>query len=297
MEKLKNRKKPGNRDHLCRICFILIFISLIYSFFSHTLVSQLLAPILKFPGTDLTYWVFNILLIPKWISGNPVPALFFDILLFATCLLCIYYPGKRIYSGTFSLLYFIYFIIYNNFGMHHVHSRIGILLLSAPFLAKSETGFEFLWQALRYYVCFIYSSAFCWKLFRGSGFYSQQGILILKKNLTAYLYFNPHSALSNIYYFLIRHPLVPDLIMKTGFIMEGLFVVGFLTRRFDKYLFLLSILLPLGFLFMADALFFELAFLSVVFYKIKREGFQKQPGQFNLALSEEESVSNFQSGK
>ncbi len=267
MESLRIRKNVSYRDWLCRICFLLIFVSLIYSFFSHTLVSQLQSPVLKFPATDLMYWLIHFIRIPELISGNTKIAVAFDILLVGSCMLVFCFPEKRTWVRIFFVLYFIYFIIYNSFGMHHVHSRIGILLLSIPFLIRDEQGFILIWQGLRYYICFIYASAFLWKLLRGSWLYSEQGILIMKRNLTPYIYFNPQSVLSQVYYFLFQNPVLPDILMKTGFLMEGVFIIGFFTRRFDNYLFLFSILLTLGFLFMADALFLEVAFLTIVFYK------------------------------
>ena len=256
----------GIRNRLCRIVFALIFISLIYSFFSNTLVSQLKIPVLKFPSTDLTYWFFHLIRLPEIITGHPVIARCFDGLLFFSCLLCLLKPEGRRWILIFFILYLVYFIIFNSYGLHHTHSKIGILLLPVPFMMTDEKGFLLLWKGLRYYTCFIYASAFLWKLFRGTWLYSQQGVLIIKRNLAPYLYFHPRSGLSKVYYWLISHAAIPDILLKMGFILEGLFIIGFFTRRFDKYLFLLAILLPLGFLLMADALFFELAFLSICFY-------------------------------
>src|ERR1700733_532964 len=99
------RRKPDYRDRLCRISFILIFISLLYSFFSHTLLSQLKNPVLIFPSTDLTYWVFHILKIPEFITGHSVIALWFDIMLFISCVACLYYPSRRIWVKLFFILY------------------------------------------------------------------------------------------------------------------------------------------------------------------------------------------------
>ena len=48
-----------------------------------------------------------------------------------------------------------------------------------------------------------------------------------------------------------------------GTILEGLFIVGFFTRKYDKYLLIFSIFLPLGFWFTADAYFFEFLILSL----------------------------------
>ena len=284
METVISNNKRACRDKLCRICFILIFISLIYSFFSHTLVSQLKMPVLKFPYTDLTYWIFHLLRIPELISQNLPLALFFDGLLIGSCLMGCVFPGETKWPRIFFILYFIYFILFNSFGMHHTHSRIGILLMSAPFMIRDPDGFFLLWQGLRYYTCFIYASAFCWKLFRGSWLYEPQGILILKKNLTPYLYYNPQSQLSTIYNFVFLHSWIPDILVKAAFFLEGFFIVGFFTTRYDKFLFLLCFLLPLGFLFMADALFFEVAFLGIVFYK------SRTMELFNLQESRKDSA-------
>ena len=261
------RIKPDDRNHLCRISFLLIFISLLYSFFSHTLVSQLKSPVIIFPFIDATYWVYHTLRIPEFISGHRTIALGFDMILFASCMACFCYPANRLWIKLFFILYFTYFIIFNSYGVHHTHSKIAILLLPVPFMMADRTGFLLLWKGLRYYTCFIFASAFLWKLFRGSWLIPDQGILIIKNNLTPYLYYNPDSLLANIYYYFFRHPWIADLFMKAGFIMEGCFLIGFFTYRFDKYLFILCILLPLGFLFMADAFFFELSFLSIVFYR------------------------------
>lgn len=257
-----------NRDRLCRISFFLILGSLIYSFFSHTLVSQLRIPVLKYSSTDLTYLFFHLIRLPQMISSHLLVAVCFDVMLFVSCLICLFYPQRRFWIRVFFIFFLIYFIIFNSYGLHHTHSKTGILLLPVPFMLTDGRGFLLLWQGLRYYTCYIYGSAFLWKLFRGSWLFSQQGVLIMKKNLTPYLYYNPQSGLSKVYFWLFQHPAIPDLLIKTGFLLEGLFIIGFFTRRMDKYLFLLAIVLPLGFLFVADAMFFELAFLSVTFCKL-----------------------------
>jgi len=256
----------GYRDRLCRIVFTLIFISLIYSFFSHTLISQLQRPVLKFPSTDPTYLIFHLLRLPGMISGHLLVASCFDALLFLSCLCCLIYPRRRFWVFLFFFLYLFYFIIFNSYGLHHTHSKVAVLLLPIPFLVRDDQGFLLLWRGLRYYTCYIYASAFLWKLIRGSWIFPEQGMLIMKRNVTASVYFNPQSILSRIYSWIFQHPAIPDLLFKTGFVLEGFFIIGFFTRRMDKYLFGLSVLLPLGFLLVADALFFELAFLAVTFY-------------------------------
>ncbi|HEY8894253.1 MAG TPA: hypothetical protein VIM79_05545, partial [Niastella sp.] len=68
---------------------------------------------------------------------------------------------------------------------------------------------------------------------------------------------------ASIYHWLLQQPLLVNGAFIAGTILEGLFIVGFFTRKYDKYLLIFSILLPLGFWFTADAYFFEFLILSL----------------------------------
>lgn len=263
---LKQKKIIG------RIVFTLIFLFLVYAAVSNTLFHQLQSPVLKYPYVDPTFWLMHLLQIPDIIVSHFHVAYTFDILLFLSCAACILLPLKRLPVLIFLLIYFIYFITFNSYGGHHTHSRVAILLVPIPFLFEGAMAFTFMWQALRYYTLFLYTSAFLWKLLRFSWLYPNQGILIFKKNLTAYLYFHPETFLSRCYQWLLQHPYCTNILFLTGFFLEGIFVVGFFTKRFDHWLLLFSFLLNIGFWFLADVYFFELLLLSlplINFYKIK----------------------------
>ena len=88
-------------------------------------------------------------------------------------------------------------------------------------------------------------------------------MLILKKNQAAYLYLEPDTMLAGLYRWLLLQPALVNGAYIAGVIIEGLFIIGFFTRKYDKYLLILSILLPAGFWFTADAYFFELLILSL----------------------------------
>lgn len=255
---------------LCRITFACIFGSLVYSLVSHTLVHQLREPVLRFPYVDLTYWILHLLQVPEFITGHYIVACIFDGALFTFCVLSFLYPGKRLFIGLFTLLYFIYFIIYNTYGAHHTAHKIGILLMPIPFLAASGRSFNYLWQSLRYFLLFVFSSAFIWKLGRLSWLHEDQGILIMKKNLAAYLYFNPSTTLAGLYRWFLQHPAIVNSLFIAGFILEGLFIIGFFTKKYDYYLLIAAILLITGFWFMADALFVELLIVGLTLVNFRR---------------------------
>jgi hypothetical protein len=249
-------------DFLCRLVFAVILIDLVFSAFSNTLIHQLQSPVLKFAYVDPTFWVMHLLKIPVLISSNFYLSWFWDVVLFVSCIGVLIFPQKKWVIVIFIIFYFVYYVIFNSYGAHHTHSLAPFLIAPVPFLF-SKKSFTFSWQALRYFLLFSYSAAFLWKLFRFSWLQSNQGILIVKKNLTPYLFFNPHTFLAGIYFWLLNHLFFVEVIFFTGFILEGLFIIGFFTKKFDRLLFIISLLLPFGFWFMADAVFYELVILSI----------------------------------
>lgn len=270
---------------ICRLVFSFILLDLIMSGFSNTLIHQFQSPVLIFPYIDPTFWIMHLLRIPEFISSNHLIAWSWDFALFGSCLGIIIYPGKKQLVAVFLFLYFIYYIIFNSFGAHHTHSLIPVLMAPVPFLF-SKKSFLFCWEGLRYFLLFSYSAAFFWKLLRLSWLFKEQGVLIMKENLTPYLYFNPHSFLSEIYFYFLDHPGLTQFFLLSGFVFEGIFIIGFFTKKYDKYLLILSLILPFGFWFFADAVFIEQIILSltlipIAFYSGMENSFKIQTGIIN----------------
>jgi hypothetical protein len=247
---------------LCRIVFGIILIDLIFSFFSNTLIHQLQSPVIKYPYLDPVFWLMHLLKIPELVTSNWLLAWFWDIMLFAVSVGIIIFPRKRGLIAVFIVFYFVYYIIFNSYGTHHTHFLIPFLITPVAFLF-SKKSFSFTWQGMRYFLLFSYSAAFFWKLSRLSWLHTSQGMQIMKNNLMPYLLFNPNTFLANIYFWFSQHPVLVQSFYVAGFILEGLFIVGFFTKKFDYYLFIISLLLPFGFWFMADVLFYEMAVLSL----------------------------------
>lgn len=252
---------------LCRIVFAIILIDLTLAGFSSVLAHQLQSPVLKFPYVDPTFWAMHLMHIPEFMTSHFYVSWALDILLFGTCIGALIFPEKKWIIALFIMSYFVYYIIFNSFGAHHTHSRIPILMAPVPFLF-SKKSFSYAWEALRYFTIFSYSAAFLWKFFRFSWLNDNQGILILKKNLAPYLYFNPDTFLAEVYVWFLNNPAWLNFIFFTGFILEGIFIIGFFTKKYDRYLFYISLLLPVGFWFLADALFFEQIVLSLTLLHI-----------------------------
>jgi hypothetical protein len=264
---------PVERKWIARIIFGCILCTLVYSFMAHTLLHQLQQPVIRYPYVDVTYWLLHWLQIPEFITGHYIVAWIFDAALVITCIMAFLFPAKRLFVIVFLILYFIYYITLNTYGTHHAGNRMGILLIVVPFLVANITGFNYLWQGLRYWLVFGYSCAFFYKLFRLSWLHADQGMLIMKKNLAGYLYFNPDTSLAAFYKWLLSHPQLVNALFTTGFIIEGVFIIGFFTKKFDHLLAALSVLLVTGFWLVADAHFFELLILSATLINFRYQYF------------------------
>lgn len=252
-----------SRVVLGRIVFVFILLSLLNAYGSHTMLHQLRQPVLTFPYVDPVYWAAHLVRIPEMLTQHSSLALCFDVLLTACCLLCVLFPARRGFVAAFLILFFLYFITFNSYGAHHTHSKVGLLLMPIPFLFRREQAFALMWQVMRYNTLFIFSCAFFWKLVRFSVDFPEQGMLIVRRNLAPYLYFNGDTWLAEWYTWLLQHPGVTGLLFICGFLLEGSFLTGFFTRKWDRFLFAASLLLVLGFYFMADASFAELLIFSI----------------------------------
>ena len=255
---------------MARIVFLCIFCSLVYSWVAGTLLHQLQQPVLRYPYVDLTYWIMHWLQLPEFITGHFIVACIIDAALFITCIVSFLDPAKRLFIVLFIVLYFIYYITFNTYGTHHSGHKMGMLLIAVPFVVANITSFNYLWQGLRYFMLFGFSCAFLYKLFRLSWLHPDQGMLIMKRNLAGYLYFNPDTGWADMYRWFLSHPQLVNAMMIVGFLLEGTFMVGFFTKKYDRWLLLIFVLLVVGFWLMADAHFFELLVLGLPLVNFKR---------------------------
>ncbi|MEM6722449.1 MAG: hypothetical protein AAF598_00350 [Bacteroidota bacterium] len=245
--------------------FGVITFTLIYRFLSNSLLSQLEAPVLKDPYVDLTYWFFHLLHIPEFLTGNFLVALAFDLSLILLPVLACYTHRKTIWPVLFGLFYLTYMVTYNSYSCHHTHCMAGIFLISIPFWFKDNKAFSLTWEGLRYYALFIYASAFLWKLFRGSVFHYDQGFSIMLNESSAYLLLEPATWRSSLYWNILENPDLAHQLILAGSLSQGLFLIGFFTRKLDWLWFILPIIFQTMTYLLFHVMIYELLILCLVF--------------------------------
>lgn len=264
------REEEKDRIVISRVVFVFIFLCLVSRFFLHATPSHLLEPPLFLLNLDITYWFYKYAHIPDLIVYNKWGAPLFDACLFICCLLAILFPLKRIFIILFSFLFLLYAITYNTYIVHHAHPLTIMMLITVPFWFKKHSTWKLMWEGMRYYICYIYVMSFIWKAFIShSFFYWNDGIGSVKMNLAEYLYHNPDTFMSSFLTFFIAHPYLLNIGNTFIFLLEGLMVVGFFTKKYDRFLIWLPVIIHVSTYIFADVFFIEMLVLVFAFFTKK----------------------------
>ncbi len=257
------------RKLIGRLVFGYMLLFLCFRFILNATTSRLLGPPLKALNFDFTYWAFELLDMPGLFIYNQTGAILLDVLLFLFCILCILYPLRNIFAVLFGSLFLLYFLTYNTYIVHHTHQLTVFLLVSVPFFCRKHKRWNMLWEGMRYYICYLYVMSFVWKVFIGNSFFFwEQGVSSVKLNLIEYMYHFP-STTTTIYSYLISHP----YLLNSGHIMivllEGIMVIGFFTRKYDRLLMIIPIIIHVVTYFASDVFFIEMIVGVFTFLSLK----------------------------
>lgn len=232
-----------NKVLLQRIFYSLALFSLGLNFWYHILIFQIGSNPLLNQDIDPVYLMFMALGIPRFISGWPAP--FFDTLLILSCIASIVWTRQRFFPVLFLILYFIYFIVYNMLSGHH-YTNIGLLIMAFPFIFSRASRFVTAFSLCRFLLCFMMFSAACWKIIRGNLWHVDQTNIMLITTYLETLVTNINSVGINIAKWLIRHKYASHTIWLSLIVTEGVFILGFLSFKWDKLLLVAYLLFFVG---------------------------------------------------
>lgn len=252
-----------------RTYILLILAFYIYRYYSHLLPYQLhgssMTKILYYPELHL----YKFLHLDEWLVEHPVTSIIYSIVLIIVPILLFIAPRNRFLSISFILLQILYHTSCIASMTHAVHFWMGVILLSWIFLAWKEKTFDLVWEGLRYAICIAYVSAFLWKIIHGAFFQWDFGEAVFKQNLTTYYFLYPDTFMHAVYAFFLEHPYLLNIGTYLSFLMEGAFLIGFFTKKYDTF-FIISILLLHHFLYLfVDTLFIEWYILILPFITMK----------------------------
>lgn len=249
---------------MARVIFAWLFVVLVYFFFNNSLLSQLQQPVLVYPGSDNTFWLLHILNVPQFLLNHYWAGLIFDILLTCSCLICAIIPQQRLFTWLSVIGVWILYIAYcSSAGKHY--AQIGYLLAPLPFLALKDHKFNLLWNLFRYWVCFLYVSAGLYKIYYGGFGYSHNMSHILMQDNAEWFVFNRLGLQFSAIDYLVQHPGISQWLYRTSAIIDLSLLIGFFTRRFDKWLLTALLVFHLGNFFLLHIPFVEQSLIFAPF--------------------------------
>jgi len=267
---------------ITRTVFLFFLLMFFWRGYSMLLPFQIGQPLISKLGVDLSFMLYKFSGMQQWLVNNPFISLIYTISLIALCFLVVLFPLKRGFIFSFALFYLVFALIFNVNLTHGSHLLYGMILISFVFLPKKDTDFELLWEGMRYYVCWVYASAFVWKIMNGALFQADFGELAFKSNIAWIMYENPDTWWTTVYSFFIRNPFILNIGDKFVFLAEGLFIAGFFTKKWDSLLIVCAVLILLSTWFFSDVVFIELDAI-VIFVLLKEKTWKKWNDLFLLS--------------
>jgi len=239
-------------------------------YLEHLLLHQLhQAPFVSVEA-DNFFWLWHATGLVEWSMQHWYAGLVVDLLWLGIAILGWMGRANQWLTGLFVLVFTHYFVCYNSVATHHEHTLVALLFMQGLLLVKQPKRFVLSFVGLRYYAIFVFFSAACWKIARGSAWMSGQLSAFLQSQHITYLTAHPSSTYSEFIYFLINHSFWSDMLWYGGWCIELIFVVGFFTRQYDR---LLGVLIIVFFAFdylIMDICFAEFCIIALLFYPFSR---------------------------
>ncbi len=254
---------------MARCIFTWLLLILIYFFFTNSLVHQLNQPVLKYPGSDNTFWLVYASGIGSFFIENKWAAILFDIVLFTSCILVIIFPQKKIFA-LFSVVgvWLLYIFYCSTAGKHY--AQIGYLLTPIPFIVVNEKKFDLLWNSVRYWVCFLYVFAGVSKVWGGGFLFDTNMSNIIMQEQAVGFVFSTAGWKYNLYHYVIENPSIAQYFYRAAAVFEFACIIGFFTKKYDKWILLALISFHCANLFLLDISFVEQSLIFAPFLPWKK---------------------------
>lgn len=183
--------------------------------------------------------------IPQWMIFHPFSFAIADATAFLLPLAILLNFGQKrrffpVFWVVFALNTAFYLLLADIFWQVHHEPFILFFLLALAFVPNRPDRFYLLISGCRFYFLYIFASAAIWKIARGAVFNGEEMSRILLLHHTDLLTGSCTSLSCRIYTWLIMHPPIAQALYVAGALLEGSFLIGFFTRRFDRWLIVLA---------------------------------------------------------
>jgi hypothetical protein len=216
-----------------------------YAWFAYDgLLFSLIKPIFFYNRPDITHNVMMLsglqqqLLQSQWLRITvDIIYLVLPVLLLYTCIKNKkWQPFFAIVTAVFNIWYGSFF---STMSFVSVENFIAWMFIPLLFYARTTKGFYYGLHSCRLLFILIFFSTALWKLRAGGIFNIEEMSAVLFRQHAAYLAIHTPGWYDSLLRYLITHQTLSYCLYFFAFLAEFLFVVGFFTRKYDKYLIVL----------------------------------------------------------
>lgn len=228
---------------------------------------------------DATSWLFMQTKFHLWLIDNKIGWILMDTLFYSMPLLYYFFYNIKIKKASIIgvlmlIINWAYVQSYVLFPTNSIEWHIAWLFTPFLFIAKSNKTFYFLMHGIRYYFLFFFVSAGMWKIYHGAIFNLQEMSAILLNQHKEYLVSDPNATYTYFIYWLVNNQSVSYLLYIVATVLELVFIVGFFTKKYDRYLLMAFVAFLLMDLFIMRIPYFEVlpVILPLLFSRFAEPG-------------------------
>jgi hypothetical protein len=205
------------------------------------------APFVFQTRMDGTTWLFMRSGLHQWLISHPGLYFWADLIFYSMPALWyvvdLRYPGRSWLAGWFMLVVnWVYVQAFTLYPTNSIEGHFAWLMMPLLFLMRDQKGFSLMLGGLRYVFLFFFFSAGAWKIYLGGVFNPDQLSDTLTFQHGHLLALSPESSFTKWIMWLIDHPLLAHSLYILATVIELVFVIGFFTMKWDRWLIMLFFL-------------------------------------------------------
>jgi len=227
-----------HRKNITGFYCIIFYLLMLHKWYNGLLFSSI-KPFLFKPGYDLLTWLIMKTGLHQVFINNQTACVLFDVIFYSLPAILYFILQKSVKASSFVaalmlVTNFVYALCFTLFPTHGFEGYIAWLLFPVLFMAINLKSFYYLLNGLRYFSLFYFASAGCWKVIEYGVFNFNQmsGVLLFQHK--EYLVSSPNFWYTHFIYWLINHPAISYILFVAATAVELSFVIGFLTKKFDR---------------------------------------------------------------
>lgn len=232
--------KLGAKNLFVANYFLFYYVQMLFYFLNWKLFYQVQPKFFTYKP-DLTELLLIVLGVPKFVLSHPSLFVWMDaiVLLLPLAILAFYIRKNRfsvVLGVAFTLSISVYFLLQSLLLQISLESLVPYLLFSFLFFSNKEEHFELVIKVVRYLFLYVMATAAIWKIMRGAVFQAHEMQNILIEQHIDHLTSDSQDFVSTLHLYLIHHASLSQTLYVLATLLELCFVIGFFTRRYDRWL-------------------------------------------------------------